>query len=61
MSNGSGLQIRKMRKRMKHTQRSLAAAIGVHPMTVSQWERGLKKPHRVFMQSIINLYQETIH
>jgi DNA-binding transcriptional regulator YiaG len=30
----------RLRKRLELTQEGLAAQLGVHPMTVSRWERG---------------------
>lgn len=32
--------VRKLRKRLGLTQEALAELAGVHPMTVSRWERG---------------------
>lgn len=55
MSTTIAQQIRAARVRMKHTQASLAAAIGVHSMTVSKWERGTARPHRVFIEAILRL------
>lgn len=56
-ADGLSRQIRDMRVAMGHTQLSLASAIGAHVQTVSQWERGRKKPLPVFFNSIRDLYQ----
>lgn len=54
--DGLARQIREMRVAMKHTQLSLALAIGAHPMSVSKWERGRAVPHLVFFNAIRDLY-----
>jgi DNA-binding transcriptional regulator YiaG len=33
--------VKQLRKRLRLTQRGLANALGIHPMTVSRWERGV--------------------
>lgn len=58
MSDAIGQQVREMREAMRHTQLSLAMAIGVHPMTVSYWERDVKKPHPVFLAAIRRLHDD---
>lgn len=35
-------QLRHLRERRDWSQERLAEAIGVHPMTVSKWERGVQ-------------------
>lgn len=37
-------EIRDVRVRLGLTQESLAQLVGVHPMTVSKWERGALRP-----------------
>jgi len=42
--------IRAYRKRLRMTQEELAEALGVHPQTISNWERGtqpIQHPHIV--------------
>lgn len=46
--------ITEMRGRLGLTQGELAALLGVHPLTVSKWERGLLRPtshQEVLMES----------
>jgi len=33
-------QVKRIRRRLGFTQEGLAKVLGVHPMTVSRWERG---------------------
>ena len=40
----TGPEIRAAREKRKLTQAALAAIIGVDPMTVSRWEREVKRP-----------------
>ena len=35
-----------LRQNLRISQAKLAALIGVHPLSVSKWERGLLKPNR---------------
>ena len=37
-------RLRAARRRARLTQQQLADRLGLHPMTVSQWERGLRSP-----------------
>ncbi len=41
--------VKTIRKKLKLTQVELAQLSGVHPMTVSKWERGLTEPSRFQM------------
>lgn len=52
-----GRTIREMRLAMRHTQLSLAVQIGVHPVTISKWERGVISPHPVFFHAVRQLYK----
>src|SRR5882672_9123434 len=38
------MDIRSLRRRAAMTQVALAEFVGVHPMTVSKWERGMLRP-----------------
>jgi transcriptional regulator with XRE-family HTH domain len=51
-----------LRKRAKLTQRQVATALDVRESTVSEWERGLSKPHLVPSKTkkLLELYQCTI-
>jgi transcriptional regulator with XRE-family HTH domain len=37
----NAVQVKRLRKRLRLTQEGLAEAVGVHPMSVSRWERGV--------------------
>ncbi len=54
-----GRQILQWRKAMRHTQLSLAIAIGTNPETVSSWERGISEPLPVFFSLVKKLYEES--
>ena len=41
------LDIKKIRKSLRLTQVEFAARLGVDPITISRWERGLSKPSRM--------------
>lgn len=43
----TALQLQRLRKRLGWSQHWLAEALGVHPMTVSKWERGVQPIDRV--------------
>lgn len=40
-----GIRIRDARLKKKLTQQELADKIGVHVVTISQWENGVRKPN----------------
>lgn len=60
MTSTLAQQVKAWRIRLKHTQLSLALALGVHPQTVSKWERGLKKPHPVFFNALCNMVKAAL-
>ena len=41
------LDIKKLRKKSGLTQVEFAARLGVDPITISRWERGLSRPSRM--------------
>lgn len=43
----TSVNVRRVRILAGMTQVEFAAALGVHPMTVSRWERGCKKPSKL--------------
>jgi len=51
-----------LRKRVNLTQRQVAKALDVRESTVSEWERGLSKPHLIPSKTkkLLELYQCTI-
>lgn len=53
----SAATVKAYRLALGHTQRSLAAFLGVHVVTVSKWERGLSNPHPVFFKALSRLQQ----
>src|SRR5262245_26325196 len=40
------MDVRSLRRRARLTQAGLAELVGVHPITVSKWERGVLQPGR---------------
>lgn len=52
-------EIREWRDRMGWSQPRLAEAIGVHPMTVSAWERGTQEPPPYLRLALERLAQRT--
>ncbi len=51
--------IRAGRKRLGLTQEDLAETLGVHPMTVSEWERGVAQPKDVQIEKLAELLDTT--
>jgi transcriptional regulator with XRE-family HTH domain len=49
------VQIRALRKRLRLTQRGLAARLRVYPKTVSRWERGRRRPSEEMLERIEGL------
>lgn len=41
------MNVKRLRKRFKVSQARLAKILGVHPMTISRWERKVIKPSRI--------------
>ena len=53
-----GRLIRQWRVEMRHTQLSLATALGVGSTTVSRWERGTSEPLPIYFRMVENLHAE---
>ena len=53
------MEIIEIRKALGMTQVQFAKHIGVHPLTISKWERGLFKPTN-FIQREINKLEKKI-
>ena len=53
-------QVKEMRVALGHTQHSLSVQIGIHEMTISKWERGLARPHPVFISALRRLYEASM-
>ena len=51
-------QIREWRDRMGWTQDQLAEALGVFPLTVSKWERGVQPPQPYLRLALERLAQK---
>ncbi|VAW38893.1 hypothetical protein MNBD_GAMMA01-1297 [hydrothermal vent metagenome] len=52
--------IRALRDRLELSQEEFAMKISVSPQTISRWERGVSRPHRMFIRKIIELENESI-
>ena len=48
-------RVKKLREKMRITQDDLARTLGVKPLTVSRWERGVNKPSGVVADRIAAL------
>lgn len=55
-----GKRLRAMRNRMHLTQRQLADLLGAAEGTVSEWERGLKRPNGQLLAKATALLEEAI-
>lgn len=53
-----GQNLKESRKRAGMTQEQAAEAIGVIPLTISNWEMGKKSPTLNTFIKLLNLYQE---
>lgn len=49
------LHIIKIRKSLKITQPTMAQILGVHPLTISKWERGILTPNG-FQMSLLHAF-----
>jgi len=52
---GTGLEIRELRKKLKITQQQLADKLGVHRVTVAEWEAGRKRPSNLARRQLNRL------
>lgn len=59
-SGGIGARIRAARRGAALTQAELAAALGVEPITVSRWERGVTSPSLPRLRRIAELTETTV-
>lgn len=59
-SEGIGGRIRAARRGAGLTQARLAAALGVEPITVSRWERGVTSPSLPRLRRIAELTETTV-
>lgn len=49
------MKLKDWRRRNSRTQADVARALNVHPLTVSTWERGDKRPDAANMEAIATL------
>ena len=49
------MEIKELRKALHMTQVEFARHIGVHPLTISKWERGLFNPTNFIQREIAKL------
>ena len=59
-SGGVGGQLRIARRSAGLTQKQLAAALGVEPITVSRWERGVTTPSLPRLRRIAEVTETTV-
>ncbi len=58
--NGVGGRLRAARRGAGMTQKQLAEALGVEPITVSRWERGVTSPSLPRLRRIAELTETTV-
>lgn len=46
------LDIKKLRQKLALTQVEFAALVGVDPITISRWERGLAEPSKLALREL---------
>ena len=51
----TGKDIKELRKKYKLTQQQLADKLGVHQVTVAEWEAGRKKPSNLAKRQLARL------
>jgi len=51
----TGLEIRELRNKLKMTQQQLADALGVHRVTVAEWENNRKRPSNLAKRQLLRL------
>lgn len=51
----TGLEIKELRKRLKVTQQELADKLGVHRVTVAEWEGNNKHPSNLAKRQLARL------
>lgn len=47
-----------LRRELGITQHALAERVGVAQRTIANWEAGIRKPHRVFIEKIEQLVEQ---
>jgi DNA-binding transcriptional regulator YiaG len=52
-----GARVRRLREQLGETQAQLAARLGTTQQTVSEWERGVRRPRRM-AQRLLGLAEE---
>ena len=48
-------EIKELRKSLDLTQLEFAVNLRTTPVTISRWERGLVRPHKFFIDAMLNL------
>ena len=51
----TGLEIKELRMELKMTQQQLADSLGVHRVTVAEWERNHKRPSNLAKRQLSRL------
>lgn len=48
-------EVKEIREKLKLSQRELADKVGCTSQTISNWETGQKRPHKMFIKRLIEL------
>ncbi len=54
------IQLKRCRTKSRLTQTDLARSLGIHPMTVSAWERGRQEPSVKQLKTLAQLFSVPI-
>lgn len=55
----TGIEIKELRRKLKMTQQQLADVLGVHRVTVAEWEINHKKPSNLAKRQLNRLVAQT--